>query len=118
MAQEIVAKCSNLVHPAKLPEVEQLLYYLQNRRGNTKATPGKELINVCPYCLILSVCPLVGLLFWYKLKLCTSIGRIYEMKQSASVCLSVCLSFISYIKLSYNSAKNYSNTTRLMFIES
>ena len=34
------------------------------------------------------------------------------------VCLPVCVSlFISYIKLLYNSAKNYSDTLRLMLIE-
>eukprot|EP00118_Oscarella_pearsei_P007156 m.33925 g.33925 ORF g.33925 m.33925 type:complete len:801 (+) comp31926_c0_seq8:57-2459(+) len=31
LAQQIVSKCGNLVHPARIPEVEQLLYYLQNR---------------------------------------------------------------------------------------
>jgi len=31
LAEEIVTKCS-LVNPARLPEIEQLLYYLQNRR--------------------------------------------------------------------------------------
>lgn len=40
LAQQIVAKCSNLVHPAKLPEIEQLLYYLQNRRDTAKAATG------------------------------------------------------------------------------
>jgi hypothetical protein len=42
LAQQIVAKCSNLVHPAKLPEVEQLLYYLQNRKDTVKTTPAKQ----------------------------------------------------------------------------
>ena len=41
LAQQIVAKCNNLVHPAKLPEVEQLLYYLQNRKDTMKSTPGE-----------------------------------------------------------------------------
>lgn len=31
LAKEVVSKCS-LIHPSKLPEVEQLLYYLQNRK--------------------------------------------------------------------------------------
>ena len=31
LAEEIVAKCS-LVNPVRLPEIEQLLHYLQNRR--------------------------------------------------------------------------------------
>merc|ERR1711962_604756 len=30
-AQEVITKCK-LIHPSKLPEVEQLLYYLQNRK--------------------------------------------------------------------------------------
>lgn len=33
LAQQIVAKC-NLIHPSKLPEVEQLLYYLQKRKDS------------------------------------------------------------------------------------
>ena len=36
LASEIIEKCK-LIHPTKLPEVEQLLYYLQNR----KDTGGK-----------------------------------------------------------------------------
>ena len=31
VAQQLVAKC-NLIHPSKIPEVEQLLYYLQKRK--------------------------------------------------------------------------------------
>ncbi|XP_055896459.1 kinesin-associated protein 3-like isoform X2 [Biomphalaria glabrata] len=31
LAKEIIEKCK-LIHPSKLPEVEQLLYYLQNRK--------------------------------------------------------------------------------------
>ncbi|KAK6194648.1 hypothetical protein SNE40_000246 [Patella caerulea] len=33
LAKEIIDKCK-LIHPSKFPEVEQLLYYLQNRRDN------------------------------------------------------------------------------------
>ncbi|CAH1786263.1 unnamed protein product [Owenia fusiformis] len=33
LAKEIVDRCK-LIHPSKLPEVEQLLYYLQNRKDN------------------------------------------------------------------------------------
>ena len=36
MAKEIVKKC-NLIHPSKIGEVEQLLYYLQNRKENPAA---------------------------------------------------------------------------------
>lgn len=32
LAQEVVEKC-NLIHRSRLPEVEQLLYYLQQRKG-------------------------------------------------------------------------------------
>lgn len=37
LAAEVIEKCK-LIHPSKLPEVEQLLYYLQNRKdtGKTK----------------------------------------------------------------------------------
>ena len=38
MAKEVVNKCS-LIHPSKLVEVEQLLYYLQNRK---EAPAGAE----------------------------------------------------------------------------
>lgn len=42
LAREIIDKCK-LIHPVKLPEVEQLLYYLQNRKETapTKAVSGK-----------------------------------------------------------------------------
>ncbi|KAL8617694.1 hypothetical protein ACOMHN_039642 [Nucella lapillus] len=36
LAREIIDKCK-LIHPAKLPEVEQLLYYLQNRKESAPA---------------------------------------------------------------------------------
>lgn len=38
LASEVIEKCK-LIHPSKLPEVEQLLYYLQNRKdtGDGKA---------------------------------------------------------------------------------
>ena len=32
LAKEVVEKCS-LIHPSRTPEVEQLLYYLQQRKG-------------------------------------------------------------------------------------
>jgi hypothetical protein len=38
LAQEIVTRCK-LIHPSKLPEVEQLLFYLQNRKD---VAPPKE----------------------------------------------------------------------------
>ncbi len=31
LAKDIIDKCK-LIHPSKLPEVEQLLFYLQNRK--------------------------------------------------------------------------------------
>ena len=31
LAKEVIHKCK-LIHPSKVPEVEQLLYYLQNRK--------------------------------------------------------------------------------------
>lgn len=40
LAAEVIEKCK-LIHPSKLPEVEQLLYYLQNRKDTGK-TKGKE----------------------------------------------------------------------------
>ncbi|XP_065647919.1 kinesin-associated protein 3 isoform X4 [Hydra vulgaris] len=40
LAKEIVSKCK-LIHPSRLPEVEQLLYYLQQRKsGAGKVIPG------------------------------------------------------------------------------
>ncbi|XP_006812486.1 kinesin-associated protein 3-like [Saccoglossus kowalevskii] len=40
LAREVVDKCK-LIHPSKLPEVEQLLYYLQNRKKNSP-TKGSD----------------------------------------------------------------------------
>ena len=37
LAREIIDKC-RLIHPTKLPEVEQLLYYLQNRKDSPTST--------------------------------------------------------------------------------
>ncbi|KAL3871441.1 hypothetical protein ACJMK2_039438 [Sinanodonta woodiana] len=44
LAKEIIDKCK-LIHPSKLPEVEQLLYYLQNRKetGPSKASGKTQL---------------------------------------------------------------------------
>jgi hypothetical protein len=42
LAKEVVNKCK-LIHPSKLSEVEQLLYYLQNRKENKITnTDGKH----------------------------------------------------------------------------
>ena len=38
LANEVITKCK-LIHPSKLPEVEQLLYYLQNRKEKTVPKP-------------------------------------------------------------------------------
>ncbi|XP_069120818.1 kinesin-associated protein 3-like isoform X1 [Argopecten irradians] len=48
LAKEIIDKCK-LIHPSKLPEVEQLLYYLQNRKESapTKAS-GKTQLQEMP----------------------------------------------------------------------
>lgn len=43
VAQQIVAKC-NLIHPSKIPEVEQLLYYLQKRK-DTAVSSAKTSMN-------------------------------------------------------------------------
>ena len=37
LANEVITKCK-LIHPSKLPEVEQLLYYLQNRKERSVKT--------------------------------------------------------------------------------
>ena len=42
LAKEIIDKCK-LIHPSKLPEVEQLLYYLQNRK-ETAPSKGMGII--------------------------------------------------------------------------
>lgn len=39
LAREIIDKC-RLIHPTKLPEVEQLLYYLQNRKDAASSGTG------------------------------------------------------------------------------
>ena len=39
LAKEIIDKCK-LIHPNKILEVEQLLYYLQNRRDNAPPPKG------------------------------------------------------------------------------
>ncbi|XP_069691639.1 kinesin-associated protein 3 isoform X2 [Periplaneta americana] len=39
LAKEVVGKCS-LIHPSKLDEVEQLIYYLQNRKGAGSTITG------------------------------------------------------------------------------
>ncbi|XP_019620745.1 PREDICTED: LOW QUALITY PROTEIN: kinesin-associated protein 3-like [Branchiostoma belcheri] len=41
LAREIVEKCK-LIHPSKLPEVEQLLYYLQNRKDAPLSSADKK----------------------------------------------------------------------------
>ncbi|XP_041482280.1 kinesin-associated protein 3 [Lytechinus variegatus] len=41
LAREVVEKCK-LIHPSKLPEVEQLLYYLQNRKETTQKAGAKK----------------------------------------------------------------------------
>ena len=47
LAREIIDKCK-LIHPAKLPEVEQLLYYLQNRKETApaKGTRGNGFVVI------------------------------------------------------------------------
>lgn len=37
LAKEVIEKCT-LIHESKLREVEQLIYYLQNRRNNDTST--------------------------------------------------------------------------------
>ncbi|ESP00888.1 hypothetical protein LOTGIDRAFT_140251 [Lottia gigantea] len=46
LAKDIIDKCK-LIHPSKLPEVEQLLYYLQNRRDGV-AISGKTKLSDKP----------------------------------------------------------------------
>ena len=38
LANEVITKCK-LIHPSKLPEVEQLLFYLQNRKEKPQSKP-------------------------------------------------------------------------------
>ena len=42
LAKEIINKCK-LIHPSKVPEVEQLLYYLQNRKEKPAAAASTSL---------------------------------------------------------------------------
>ena len=50
LAKEVVSKCS-LIHPSKIGEVEQLLYYLQNRKENviTNSDYDGKNISLCFY---------------------------------------------------------------------
>ena len=45
LAKEIIDRCK-LIHPSKLPEVEQLLYYLQNRKDGVKGQGNYEGIKI------------------------------------------------------------------------
>lgn len=47
MAKEIIDKCK-LIHPSKLLEVEQLLYYLQSRKDSLPPSKGSyyKLISI------------------------------------------------------------------------
>ena len=44
LAKEIIDKCK-LIHPSKLLEVEQLLYYLQKRKDGEANSKGKMLLD-------------------------------------------------------------------------
>lgn len=58
LAREIIDKC-RLIHPTKLPEVEQLLYYLQNRKdAEPDVGSGEKNIPVMP--------PLYVMFNWFK----------------------------------------------------
>ena len=41
LAKEVINKCK-LIHPSKVPEVEQLLYYLQNRKDRNSNSRGSS----------------------------------------------------------------------------
>ena len=43
LAREVINKCK-LIHPSKMAEVEQLLYYLQNRHVKMKRAFGADLL--------------------------------------------------------------------------
>lgn len=47
LAKEIIEKCK-LIHPSKLMEVEQLLYYLQNRKDEVPIKGGMHVVVCCP----------------------------------------------------------------------
>ncbi|PSN55423.1 Kinesin-associated protein 3 [Blattella germanica] len=47
LAREVVGKC-NLIHPSKIDEVEQLIYYLQNRKNGTPNSSGPTLEQTDP----------------------------------------------------------------------
>ena len=44
LANEVITKCK-LIHPSKLPEVEQLLFYLQNRKEKPQSKPVDDTDN-------------------------------------------------------------------------
>ena len=64
LAKDIIDKCK-LIHPSKLPEVEQLLYYLQNRKdgggkGRTSLVTCLVVFNYFCVLINLSVAKAIG----------------------------------------------------------
>ena len=55
LANEIVEKCK-LIHPSKLPEVEQLLYYLQKRPRKQNNNAGEG--NLVLHTFLILTCPI------------------------------------------------------------
>ena len=56
LAKEVIHKCK-LIHPSKVPEVEQLLYYLQNRKPVQSNASGTTLSATTKGIVISSLLP-------------------------------------------------------------
>ena len=59
LAQEVVEQCK-LIHPAKLPEVEQLLFYLQNRKEVAKGIKNFYSVSHCLFDKVLKMLVIRG----------------------------------------------------------
>ena len=95
----MITKCK-LIHPSKLPEVEQLLYYLQNRKEKPVARGQEEQDTLrysprphedtvprsspCHQVLLLPP-PLLLLMPWLTLTLCSAILWHFSLKLSLSL---------------------------------
>ena len=65
LAKEVIHKCK-LIHPSKVPEVEQLLYYLQNRKPVQSNASGTTLSATTKGIVISSSLPQITSLLSFR----------------------------------------------------
>ena len=65
LAKEVIHKCK-LIHPSKVPEVEQLLYYLQNRKPVQSNAAGTTLSATTKGIVISSSLPQITSLLSFR----------------------------------------------------